>query len=261
MPWRFDYRVVWPDGSVHWLEGRGGPVRDHNGVIIGTTGITVNVDERREAERDGPLSSKRNGHAASIGGSDRGPAAPRTVDPSAVARCHLRRSWPNDRAPRHGGSGRAVRMVRHRGRLGRHTRRPHIRGLSRRRDGAVHRDPTGQGLARDRGGPDRRVLPRASLLEDRAIRYRHFRDGQAHTAFVVVPINAAEDAAAAVARPSDCTTVANSARRNAGTWRPSSTRRAQALQRVVLYELAQLNRARLRTTLDISEQLAQTRRA
>jgi PAS domain S-box-containing protein len=53
-PWRFDHRVVWPDGSVHWLEGRGEPWHDDNGTIIGATGITINVDERHallDAER------------------------------------------------------------------------------------------------------------------------------------------------------------------------------------------------------------------
>jgi len=44
-PWHFDHRVSWRDGSVHWLEGRGEPVHD-NGVIIGATGVTINVDAR-----------------------------------------------------------------------------------------------------------------------------------------------------------------------------------------------------------------------
>jgi len=53
--WRFDHRVVWADGSVHWLEGRGEPVHDASGAIIGATGICVNIDERRmllEAEQE-----------------------------------------------------------------------------------------------------------------------------------------------------------------------------------------------------------------
>jgi serine phosphatase RsbU (regulator of sigma subunit)/PAS domain-containing protein len=52
--WRFDHRVVWPDGTVHWLEGRGEPVHDAKGAIVGATGICVNIDERRtllEAEQ------------------------------------------------------------------------------------------------------------------------------------------------------------------------------------------------------------------
>jgi len=45
--WRFDHRVVWSDGSVHWLEGSGEPVHDAKGVIVGATGICVDIDERR----------------------------------------------------------------------------------------------------------------------------------------------------------------------------------------------------------------------
>jgi PAS domain S-box-containing protein len=53
--WRFDHRVIWPDGSVHWLEGRGEPVHDAAGAIVGATGVSVDIDERRqllEAEQD-----------------------------------------------------------------------------------------------------------------------------------------------------------------------------------------------------------------
>jgi len=46
-PWHFDHRVVWPDGSVHWLEGRGEPVHDASGAIVGATGVSINIDERR----------------------------------------------------------------------------------------------------------------------------------------------------------------------------------------------------------------------
>ena len=44
--WRFDHRVVWPDGSVHWLEGRGEPVQDTSGSVVGATGVSINIDER-----------------------------------------------------------------------------------------------------------------------------------------------------------------------------------------------------------------------
>jgi PAS domain S-box-containing protein len=45
-PWRFDHRVVWPDGSVHWLEGRGEPLYADDGRIVGAIGVTNNVDVR-----------------------------------------------------------------------------------------------------------------------------------------------------------------------------------------------------------------------
>jgi PAS domain S-box-containing protein len=53
-PWQFDHRVIWRDGSLHWLEGRGEPVRDRAGSIIGASGVSANIDARRallEAER------------------------------------------------------------------------------------------------------------------------------------------------------------------------------------------------------------------
>jgi PAS domain S-box-containing protein len=59
--WRFDHRVVWPDGSVHWLEGRGEPVRDADGAVIGATGIAIGVDARHQAatERASLLEGER----------------------------------------------------------------------------------------------------------------------------------------------------------------------------------------------------------
>src|ERR1700694_2805579 len=41
VPWRFDHRVVWHDGSVHWLEGGGEPVHDRSGAIVAASGITI----------------------------------------------------------------------------------------------------------------------------------------------------------------------------------------------------------------------------
>src|SRR4051794_29638053 len=32
---RFDHRTIWPDGSVHWIEGRGEAVTDVDGNVIG----------------------------------------------------------------------------------------------------------------------------------------------------------------------------------------------------------------------------------
>ncbi len=45
-PWRFDHRVVWPDGTVHWLEGRGEPLYGDDGKVVGAIGVTSNVDAR-----------------------------------------------------------------------------------------------------------------------------------------------------------------------------------------------------------------------
>jgi serine phosphatase RsbU (regulator of sigma subunit)/PAS domain-containing protein len=52
--WRFDHRVVWPDGTIHWIEGRGEPVHDEHGSVTGASGVAMNVDARHallDAER------------------------------------------------------------------------------------------------------------------------------------------------------------------------------------------------------------------
>ena len=60
-PFRFDHRVVWPDGSVHWLEGVGEMVLDDDGEVVGATGVTLDVDQRRRAheEREALLDGER----------------------------------------------------------------------------------------------------------------------------------------------------------------------------------------------------------
>jgi PAS domain S-box-containing protein len=45
-----EHRVVWPDGSVHWLEGRGHVVRDSRGTIVGMIGVGIDIDARKERE-------------------------------------------------------------------------------------------------------------------------------------------------------------------------------------------------------------------
>ena len=46
---RFDYRCVWPDGSVHWLEGIGEMIIA-DGVAVGVIGVTQNIDQRVDAQ-------------------------------------------------------------------------------------------------------------------------------------------------------------------------------------------------------------------
>ena len=45
----FEHRVVWPDGSEHWLEARGRPVYD-NGALVGMVGVGIDADERKQLE-------------------------------------------------------------------------------------------------------------------------------------------------------------------------------------------------------------------
>jgi serine phosphatase RsbU (regulator of sigma subunit)/PAS domain-containing protein len=43
---RFDHRCVWPDGTIHWLEGIGEVTVDGDGEPTGAVGLVFNVDER-----------------------------------------------------------------------------------------------------------------------------------------------------------------------------------------------------------------------
>jgi len=40
-----DHRVIWPDGTIHWLQGRGRVTLDENGEVSGTIGCTADVTE------------------------------------------------------------------------------------------------------------------------------------------------------------------------------------------------------------------------
>lgn len=45
-----EYRVVWPDGSVHWVAGRGRFLYDDNGQALRMTGVVSNIDARKRME-------------------------------------------------------------------------------------------------------------------------------------------------------------------------------------------------------------------
>ncbi|NJP12541.1 MAG: PAS domain S-box protein, partial [Leptolyngbyaceae cyanobacterium RU_5_1] len=45
-----EYRVVWADGSVHWLEGRGYTSYDQSGNPVRMTGTVMDIDDRKRTE-------------------------------------------------------------------------------------------------------------------------------------------------------------------------------------------------------------------
>lgn len=49
---RIEYRVIWPDGSVHWLEGRSEVFRDATGEPTQKAGICVDITQRKVTERN-----------------------------------------------------------------------------------------------------------------------------------------------------------------------------------------------------------------
>jgi PAS domain S-box-containing protein len=49
---QLEYRIVWPDGSVHWVEARGRVVRDESGAPIAMRGLCTDITARKEAEQE-----------------------------------------------------------------------------------------------------------------------------------------------------------------------------------------------------------------
>ena len=47
-----EYRVVWPDASVHWIFGRATVVRDQSGRPIRSYGTNADITERKHAEQE-----------------------------------------------------------------------------------------------------------------------------------------------------------------------------------------------------------------
>ena len=49
-PFYLEFRIVHPDGSVHWIGSRGAVMRDAEGEPVGLAGINMDIDARKEAE-------------------------------------------------------------------------------------------------------------------------------------------------------------------------------------------------------------------
>jgi PAS domain S-box-containing protein len=47
-----EFRRVWPDGSLHWLESKGYVVRDREGRAVRAVGVTSDITDRRRAESE-----------------------------------------------------------------------------------------------------------------------------------------------------------------------------------------------------------------
>ncbi|MEB3338936.1 MAG: PAS domain S-box protein, partial [Leptolyngbyaceae bacterium] len=49
-PYQHEFRVIWPDGSIHWIEGRGQAFYDAEGQPFRMTGTVMEIGERKQAE-------------------------------------------------------------------------------------------------------------------------------------------------------------------------------------------------------------------
>jgi PAS domain S-box-containing protein len=48
--WDIEYRVLWPDGSVHWLHSKGAVMPDALGRPVRSTGVILDITEGKPAE-------------------------------------------------------------------------------------------------------------------------------------------------------------------------------------------------------------------
>ena len=50
-PYDSEFRIVWPDGSVHWLSGLGQSLSE-NGSVVRLVGVNIDITERKAAEEE-----------------------------------------------------------------------------------------------------------------------------------------------------------------------------------------------------------------
>ena len=50
--YRVEHRVVWPDGSIHWIAGVGGVTLDASREVTGTVGCAMDVTDQVEQEQE-----------------------------------------------------------------------------------------------------------------------------------------------------------------------------------------------------------------
>ncbi len=50
-PYDIEHRVVWPDGTVRWLQERGAVLRDEQGEALQMLGVVQDIDERKRTEQ------------------------------------------------------------------------------------------------------------------------------------------------------------------------------------------------------------------
>ena len=50
--YELEHRTIWPDGSIHWLHGRGSVTLDADGNVTGTIGCASDITVRKHAEID-----------------------------------------------------------------------------------------------------------------------------------------------------------------------------------------------------------------
>lgn len=254
VPFRYDHRVTWADGSVHWVEGRGEPVVGASGQVVGAAGVAINIDERRnseterlsllEAERQARTAAERSGTAlrrltdltlALSGAATLDDVAAAAVKHGAAA-LHARHGWfamveeDAETLVTLAHEGYPPELIE-----------PYL---------AVPLDaPLPATEALRTGGP---IFIESH--EDRRRRFPQFPETGVHGSFVVVPIAHGEGARGVLSFGyPDARPFSDEDRRYIAAVIEACT---QALRRAALFEAELRSRGRLRTLLDLSEALA-----
>jgi PAS domain S-box-containing protein len=50
--WDAEFRVIWPDGSTHWLFGKGEVLLDESGAAVRMAGVNLDITDRKQAEAE-----------------------------------------------------------------------------------------------------------------------------------------------------------------------------------------------------------------
>ncbi|MCC5628310.1 PAS domain-containing protein [Nostoc sphaeroides CHAB 2801] len=48
--YQHEYRIIWADGSIHWIEGRGNAFYNQAGEPVRMTGTVIDIDDRKQAQ-------------------------------------------------------------------------------------------------------------------------------------------------------------------------------------------------------------------
>jgi PAS domain S-box-containing protein len=49
--YQIEHRVIWPDGTIRWIEGRGLCIKDAAGEVVAMTGVVADITERKRADQ------------------------------------------------------------------------------------------------------------------------------------------------------------------------------------------------------------------
>ncbi|WP_243397392.1 PAS domain S-box protein [Crocosphaera subtropica] len=48
----YHYRIIWPDGTLHWIRDRGFPVKNQSGDLVRVTGLAEDITEQKQREQE-----------------------------------------------------------------------------------------------------------------------------------------------------------------------------------------------------------------